>query len=634
MTVPSQHLAKTPAAYVSYSWGDDSSPEARERESIVDDLCRSFAEVGIVIGRDKNEVKRGDSIEAFGRRIASAPLILAMISRKSLRSEWCMLYELFAAYGRHGGDGKEFSSVVVALVLDDANADMRDRRDLIQYWKSECKRLEEELEEADPGIEKSLDSREVLIRCREMIKSLPDMLLALNKIAMPRGSAAIRRDNFRNIRDYVVDSLRSRGLIGELPDPDSGIDPSSVVARLNHLAHAFPTLAGSSVEGCFRMAIQATWPTQTLESRFPNLAGSSRIDWDDLRSHFGESSSLRHLDGEKLTMLLGLFEIQLKQLTDVKASVPDEERRPILAVLVERHGEVQQDGQIVPYVCKGVLQIPGEDDGFSYELVDPARDHIFCFGSGRSNPGWEDPGIVIGRLWRAALTKLMEIGMAGVEPLLDLYLPRRLFDEDWSSVEVPDGQGDVDSLSTKFYRLRSIDRWKMEDFYKQYFQDKHASLKQGRGRWMLIEAAADPSSIHRDLPLTRNDSETVAILRLGSIGSDMPQRIKWYKAALASSAPVVIWWHHAAVAQAKMSPQKQLTQVLKHLQLVKPSRGQNCHQPVKVDLLALAEHKADLPGSIVILLEDRLEMDPQRLSQPRLFTIVEEKIPSLGYSTG
>ncbi|MFM9104759.1 MAG: hypothetical protein ACKOPS_27015, partial [Cyanobium sp.] len=77
----------TPAAYISYAWGDDASPEGRDREAIVDELCRSFTEVGIVIGRDKNDVKAGDSIEAFGKRIAKAQLILAVISHRSLRSE-------------------------------------------------------------------------------------------------------------------------------------------------------------------------------------------------------------------------------------------------------------------------------------------------------------------------------------------------------------------------------------------------------------------------------------------------------------------------------------------------------------------------------------------------------------------
>jgi hypothetical protein len=80
----------TSGLYISYSWGDDSSPEAREREEIVVDLCHSFAKRGIVIHRDKDEVRSGDSIEEFGERIAKAPVVLAVISYRSLRSECCM----------------------------------------------------------------------------------------------------------------------------------------------------------------------------------------------------------------------------------------------------------------------------------------------------------------------------------------------------------------------------------------------------------------------------------------------------------------------------------------------------------------------------------------------------------------
>ncbi len=198
-----------PAAYISYAWGDDESPEGIEREAIVDDLCRSFAEAGIVIGRDKNEVKIGDSIEAFGERIAKAPLILAVISHRSLRSEWCMLYELYAAYTRRGGVSKEFAEDVVALVLDDALPDLKNRKALIAHWKDWCIDLEEELGEADPYVVGSLESRKVLVKCQAMVRSLPDMLLSIRRIAMPRGSASIRRDDFGDIIAHVKGKLRT-----------------------------------------------------------------------------------------------------------------------------------------------------------------------------------------------------------------------------------------------------------------------------------------------------------------------------------------------------------------------------------------------------------------------------------------
>ena len=201
----------TPAAYISYAWGDDKTPDGLEREAIVADLCRSFTEVGIVIGRDKNEVRPGDSIEAFGVRIAKAPLILAVISARSLRSEWCMLYELYEAYVRRGGNSQEFTADVVALVLDDAEPDLDDSKPLVNYWKTKYFGYKEMLDAADPSAERSLESRKVLVKCREMIESLPDMLLAIRRIAMPRGSVAIRRDDFADIRAYVQAKLGASG---------------------------------------------------------------------------------------------------------------------------------------------------------------------------------------------------------------------------------------------------------------------------------------------------------------------------------------------------------------------------------------------------------------------------------------
>jgi hypothetical protein len=197
----------TPAAYISYAWGDDKTPEGLEREAIVDDLCCSFAEVGIVIVRDKNEVKPGDSIEKFGVRIAKAQIILAVISERSLRSEWCMLYELYEAYTRRGGNPNEFSEDVVALVLGDAEADIRDHKSLVDFWNEKCSKYEEMLKAADPDFERSIESRKVLMKYREMIKSLPDMLIAIRRIVMPRGSSAIRHDDFAEIRAYVKGKL-------------------------------------------------------------------------------------------------------------------------------------------------------------------------------------------------------------------------------------------------------------------------------------------------------------------------------------------------------------------------------------------------------------------------------------------
>jgi internalin A len=206
-----------PAAYISYAWGDD-TPEGKEREAIVDDLCRSFAEVGIVIGRDKNDVKPGDSIEDYGKRIAKAPVILAVISQKSLRSKWCMLYELFEAYVRCGKNYSEFRERAVALVLEDAEADLKAQLPLIDFWNARAEEMNTVLKAADSGGEESMEALRVMNKCRAMIKALPDIILAINDIAMPRGGASIRRDDFGAIRKHVQEKLKKQiSAVHEIP---------------------------------------------------------------------------------------------------------------------------------------------------------------------------------------------------------------------------------------------------------------------------------------------------------------------------------------------------------------------------------------------------------------------------------
>jgi hypothetical protein len=206
-----------PAAYISYAWGDD-TPVGKEREAIVDDLCRSFAEVGIVIGRDKNDVKPGDSIEDYGKRIAKAPVILAVISHKSLRSKWCMLYELYEAYVRCGKNYSEFRERAVALVLEDAEADLKAQLPLIDFWNARAEEMNTVLKAADSGGEESMEALRVMNKCRAMIKALPDIILAINDIAMPRGGASIRRDDFGAIRKHVQEKLKKQiSAVHEIP---------------------------------------------------------------------------------------------------------------------------------------------------------------------------------------------------------------------------------------------------------------------------------------------------------------------------------------------------------------------------------------------------------------------------------
>jgi hypothetical protein len=631
----------TSGLYISYSWGDDSSPEAREREEIVVDLCHSFAKRGIVIHRDKDEVKSGDSIEEFGERIAKAPVVLAVISYRSLRSEWCMLYELYEAWVRRSSKAKEFSTDVIALVLEDALPDLKRSKALTEHWNHWCSELEEDLKAADPGEEGSLETRKLLLKCKSMIKCLPDMLLAIKRIAMPRGSAAIRRDDFSAIIAYVQGKLG--GAAQDIPEPPE-LDLAAMQTTLQKLAHQHAGLSSPQLHACWHAAIQATWPRRTAISLFPKLASTAPLQWTDLQNSLADPGQWRHLQTEKIELLFERFAAMLEAPPSVALAEMPSPIPPSLAVLIKPTADKTPAGQAA-YRCSAVLCIPLAEGGWHYEQVDATADHVFCFNPPAHRPDWQQPGAVLGRLWMAAKARLTDQGRIDREPLLDLFLPRALFDEDWSSLELEDDCGDLGVMATIFYRLRSIDRWTRPELvlYKEHFERKYTVLTGGAGHWKLL-AENHPSvdlhipsvELHKQLSLSRTPSpgqpETVAILHLGSLGVDLRAREKFYRSALESAAPVVVWLHPSLEGQPAGDRNQHVTQLFKSLNLRKPTKTKNHNQEVRRNPFELPTQKQDLPSGLVVLIEDCLEMDRDRPATPRLITVAEQA-PSLGYGT-
>jgi len=216
--------ATQPLVYVSYAWRSRSpdgeageiSP-SEDRETIVDELCRVLdQEDQIVVGRDKKLVKTGDSIVDFARDIARGGLILAVISHKSLRSDWCMVHELLQAFRRRNFDSEEFGSDVLALVLEDALDDIRDPRELVKHWLARLEQEQELMQLADPGRTGSPDSWKGVDQLAELRSKLPDLIRALRIRAMPRGAEAIREQGFRAIRELVLERLGKKGLADQL----------------------------------------------------------------------------------------------------------------------------------------------------------------------------------------------------------------------------------------------------------------------------------------------------------------------------------------------------------------------------------------------------------------------------------
>lgn len=142
-----------PKIYVSYAWGEDTTEEGRRREEIVDRLCDAVRASGREIGRDKEWMRAGDSIERFAHEISRAQRIVAVISEKSLHSDYCMAHELFRAYRRCDFQRHEFQEKVIALVMDDAIPLIKDDSALVEltrHWKQRVVKVKEDLAEVDP----------------------------------------------------------------------------------------------------------------------------------------------------------------------------------------------------------------------------------------------------------------------------------------------------------------------------------------------------------------------------------------------------------------------------------------------------------------------------------------------------
>jgi len=209
--MPIPRTSLRPLVYVSYAWGDATS-QGRERELIVDELCTALEEQEqIMVGRDKKLLKTGDSIEDFAADIARGGLVLAVISRKSLRSHWCMVDELLQAFRRRNFNANEFGSDVLALILDDARDDLDNLADLIGHWSEAIKKERTLLELADPDRKFSPDSWQRLDQMHELRARLPDLIRSLRIRAMPRGYLAISRKEFSEIRELVVNRLNEKG---------------------------------------------------------------------------------------------------------------------------------------------------------------------------------------------------------------------------------------------------------------------------------------------------------------------------------------------------------------------------------------------------------------------------------------
>jgi hypothetical protein len=210
-----------PLVYVSYAWRNraraeqalEQSASIIDHDQMVDELCTVLAQDDqISVGRDKQLIKAGGSIDSVAADIVRGGLIIAVIGKEFLRSDSCMKDELLQAFRRRNFDLQEFGSDVLALVLDDALADFRDPESLISYWSQRLERKRKSLEKEDPQRKHSPRSWMDVADNEELLRVLPDLLQALRNYAIPRGVESIREGDFHAIRQLVMQRLQEKGL--------------------------------------------------------------------------------------------------------------------------------------------------------------------------------------------------------------------------------------------------------------------------------------------------------------------------------------------------------------------------------------------------------------------------------------
>ena len=179
-----QEPSPQPEWCVSYAWGD-TTPEGRDREQRVDELCRSAEEHGKKIIRDKTEMRVGDSVVQFMQRIGRAERILVFLSDKYLKSNYCV-FELSEIWRNCCLDPEAFVKRVVVYTLPCARIwSPEDRTQYAIYWKERWEKLEAMRRVHGSNIVCDQDSEEHR-RMGDYSRNIGEILATVTKVLQPR----------------------------------------------------------------------------------------------------------------------------------------------------------------------------------------------------------------------------------------------------------------------------------------------------------------------------------------------------------------------------------------------------------------------------------------------------------------
>jgi internalin A len=128
--------------YLSYAWGEDETEIGRQREAAAQRSIERLTQVGYDVTYDKKEMKPGDLISDFIRRIGTARHVVSIISKKYLESPYC-IKELYCIFLHSLRDKRLFLGRIHPLILQDARlSDASALKQYRAYWAAKKEEYE------------------------------------------------------------------------------------------------------------------------------------------------------------------------------------------------------------------------------------------------------------------------------------------------------------------------------------------------------------------------------------------------------------------------------------------------------------------------------------------------------------
>jgi len=338
-----------------------------------------------------------------------------------------------------------------------------------------------------------------------------------------------------NISQAISNAWLAPGWAGSLPNDETAL---SAIHMLKELADQYTYLTPAVVNECFRQACSDCYGLNGIIDHYPNLPIQKTFSWEVLLDHFGSAARLDQA-------LVDLFSKSLAKGGRPVSVTDDRSRNSYLALIIRDSG--QKNGVDKIYEWRAFVwdgDVPGYRSVSQGELDDTRGMMIFSPSSGSE----ANAGKILSKLiaWAQVNTSL---------PILEIYAPVELLDQDWSALMVEDEMGDeVALLKTQPYLLRPVERLNPRfNSKRENLRNKMHNLLNGKGRWKPSNGASDAQEIGATVV---ENEEIVGIKLIDSLPPDHNNRSALFKGVVLSMVPIALWWQCGSSATAEERTQE------------------------------------------------------------------------------